>query len=201
MFMDRIKAVFVDRDGTINQEKEYVSRIEDFELIPGSLEALKLLTQHKIRIYIITNQAGIAKGYFTMDEFHHLTEHMINHFESEEIKIEEVLYCPHHPDGIVPEYTKDCLCRKPNNKLIQDIIEENGFKIDEVVLIGDKNSDIEAGKSLGIRTYLVETGYGAEEKYKTNATFVRKNLKDAVVHLLNLEGKAESRKSISRGKV
>ena len=172
--MDKIKAVFIDRDGTINEEKQYVSRIEDFEFIPGSLEALKLLTQHKIRIYIITNQAGIAKGYFTMDQFHHLTEHMINRFKNEGIKIEKLLYCPHHPNGIVPEYTKDCLCRKPNNKLIQDIMDENSFKPDEVVLIGDKNTDIEAGRRLGIRTYLVETGYGIEEKRITKATFVKK---------------------------
>jgi D-glycero-D-manno-heptose 1,7-bisphosphate phosphatase len=199
--MNRIRALYLDRDGTINQEKEYVNRIEDFQLIPGSLEALKLLTRYGIKIYIITNQAGIAKGLFTLEQFHRLTELMIHYFESEGIRIEQVLYCPHHPDGIVPEYTKDCLCRKPNNKLIRDTMEENGFKADEVVLIGDKNSDIEAGKSLGMITYLVETGYGAEEKYKTNATFVKKNLEDAVVHMLNTEEKVESHESISKGKV
>jgi D-glycero-D-manno-heptose 1,7-bisphosphate phosphatase len=187
--MDRIKAAFIDRDGTINEEKEYVNRIEDFELIPGSLEALKLLTQHKIKIYIITNQAGIAKGYFSEDQFHHLTEHMIHHFESGGIRIEKVLYCPHHPDGIVPEYTKDCLCRKPNNKLIQDTMVENSFKADEVVLIGDKNTDIEAGRRLGMKTYLVETGYGFEEKRTTQATFIRRDLKEAVLHILNLRVK------------
>jgi len=189
--MDKVKAVFVDRDGTINQEKEYVSRIEDFELIPGSLEALKLLTEHGVKIYIVTNQAGIAKGYFTEEQFHRLTEYMIRIFESEGIKIENILYCPHHPDGVIPEYTGDCLCRKPNNKLIQDVVEENHLKVDEVVLIGDKNTDIEAGNRLRMKTYLVETGYGAEEKKRTNATFVKKDLLGAVVHLLNSERKAE----------
>ena len=192
MHVYKIKAVFIDRDGTINQEKQYINRIEDFELIPGSLEALKLLTQHGIKIYIITNQAGIAKGFFTIEQFHHLTEYMINRFENEGIKIEKVLYCPHHPDGIVPEYSKDCLCRKPNTELIENVISENNFKIDEIALIGDKNSDIEAGRRLQISTYLVETGYGAEEKNKTNAAFVKKNLKDAVVHILNLKEKEES---------
>ena len=187
--MSRIEAAFIDRDGTINEEKEYVNRIEDFELIPGSLEALKLLTEHQVKIYIITNQAGIAKGYFTLDQFHHLTHHMMNRFKNEGIKIEKVLVCPHHPDGIVPEYTKDCLCRKPNNKLIQDIMDENGFEADEVVLIGDKNTDVEAGKRLGLKTYLVETGYGAEEKRATKATFVKKDLKEAVLHMLNLRAK------------
>ena len=194
MDFPKIKAVFIDRDGTINQEKEYVSRIEDFEFIPGSLEALKLLTQHQIKLYIVTNQAGIAKGYFTMEQFQHLTKHMINRFENEGIKIEKVLYCPHHPDGIVPEYSKDCLCRKPNTELIEGVIKENNFKTDEIALIGDKNSDIEAGRRLVIRTYLVETGYGGEEKNRTNATFVKKDLKDAVVHILNLEEKEESQR-------
>ena len=187
--MNRIKAAFIDRDGTINEEKEYVNRIEDFELIPGSLEALRLLTQQGIKIYIITNQAGIAKGYFSEGQFHHLTEHMINRFENEGVKIEKVLYCPHHPDGVIPEYSKACLCRKPNNKLIQDIMDENSFKADEVVLIGDKNSDIEAGRRLGIKTYLVETGYGFEEKGTTQATFIRRDLKEAVLYILNLKAK------------
>ncbi len=86
-------------------------------------------------------------------------------------------------------------------ELIEEVIKENNFETDEIVLIGDKNSDIEAGRRLGIRTYLVETGYGGEEKNRTNATFVKKNLKDAVVHLLNLEGKVESYEWISKGKV
>ena len=197
----KIKAVFIDRDGTINEEKEYVNRIEDFELIPGSLEALKLLTEHQIKVYIVTNQAGIAKGYFSEKQFHQLTEYMMDLFMDERVKIEKVLYCPHHPDGIVPEYSKDCLCRKPNTELIEEVIKENNFETDEIVLIGDKNSDIEAGRRLRIRTYLVETGYGGEEKNRTNATFVKKNLKDAVVHLLNLEGKVESYEWISKGKV
>ena len=192
MQIRRIKAVFIDRDGTINQEKEYVNRIEDFELIPGSLEALKLLTENGIKIYIITNQAGIAKGFFTIEQFHRLTEHMINLFKNEGIEIEKVLYCPHHPDGIVPEYAIECSCRKPNAKLLEDVIAENDYQTDEMALIGDKNTDIEAGRRLGIKTFLVETGYGAEGKWTTSATFVRRNLKDAVVHLLNLEEKEES---------
>jgi D-glycero-D-manno-heptose 1,7-bisphosphate phosphatase len=182
-----IKAVFLDRDGTINQEKEYVSRIEDFEFIPGSLEALKRLTESQIKIFVITNQAGIAKGYFTLEEFHRLTEWMTGRCEREGIHLEKVLYCPHHPDGVVPEYTRDCSCRKPNSALIEQVMEENAFRTDEVILIGDKNTDIEAGRRLGVRTYLVETGYGSAEKNRTKATFVKGNLKEAVDHLLNLE--------------
>jgi D-glycero-D-manno-heptose 1,7-bisphosphate phosphatase len=186
--MGRIKAVFIDRDGTINEEREYVNRIEDFKFIPGSLEALSLLTQHGVKIYIITNQAGIAKGYFTIDEFHHLTQFMLNFFKNEGIKVERVLFCPHHPEGIIPEYSIPCACRKPNTELLEDVMRENSFNANEVVLIGDKNSDIEAGRKLGMKTYLVETGYGFEEKGTTQATFIKRDLKDAVTHLLNLEG-------------
>jgi D-glycero-D-manno-heptose 1,7-bisphosphate phosphatase len=192
MDFPKIKAVFIDRDGTINEERQYVCKIEDFKLIPGSLEALKLLTENGIKIYVITNQGGIAKGFFTIDQFHHLTEHMINHFEREGIKIEKVLYCPHHPDGIVPEYAIECSCRKPSAKLLEDVIEENNYQMDEIALVGDKNTDIEAGKRLGIRTFLVETGYGVEEKRTTNATFIKRDLKDAVLHMLHLEGRVES---------
>lgn len=182
--VDKIKAVFIDRDGTINIERKYVHKIEDFELIPGVLESLRLLTQKGIRIYIITNQAGIAKGYFTEEQFHVLTQYMVDYFEKDEIKIEEVLYCPHHPNGVVPEYSKHCLCRKPNIGLLEDIIERTGFKIDGIALIGDKNSDIDAGFRLGITTYLVLTGYGLEHQVNTNATFIKPDILSAVKHIL-----------------
>ncbi len=126
---------------------------------------------------------------------------MMNRLNNEGIKIEKVLYCPHHPDGIVAEYAKDCLCRKPNTKLLKDVIEENNYQMDEIVLIGDKNTDIEAGKRLDIKTFLVETGYGAEEKRTTNATFIKRDLKDAVVHILNLEEKEESQRQISNERI
>lgn len=183
--MNKIKAVFIDRDGTINYEKQYVHKIEDFVLIPGSLEALKLLTRNGIKIYIITNQAGIAKGYFTEEQFHSLTQIMIDIFKKEEIKVEKVLYCPHHPDGIVPEYTKMCLCRKPNTKLIKDIIDDEKFEASALALIGDKDSDIEAGRKLGLTTYLVLTGYGRKYQFDTKATYIKQDILRAVKHILH----------------
>ncbi len=182
--MNRLKAVFVDRDGTINYEKNYVYKIEDFELIPGTLEALRLLTDSNTKVYIITNQAGIAKGYFTEEQFHELTSYMISCFNKEECKIEKVLYCPHHPDGIVPKYTQKCLCRKPNTKLIEEIIRKERFNVNEMALIGDKDTDIEAGRRLGLTTYLVLTGYGREHQGVTNAHYIKPDLLSAVKHLL-----------------
>ncbi len=182
--MNRVKAVFLDRDGTINYEKKYVYKIEDFELIPGTYEALKLLANSNTKVYIITNQAGIAKGYFTEEQFHELTRYMISCFIKKKCKIEQVLYCPHHPDGIVPKYTQKCLCRKPNTKLIEEIIRKERFNVSEVALIGDKNTDIEAGRKLGLTTYLVLTGYGREDQEVTKANYIKPDLLSAVKHLL-----------------
>ncbi len=184
--MKRLKAVFIDRDGTLNYEKEYVYKIEDFELLPGAIEALKLLTGSDTKIYIITNQAGIARGYFTEDQFHELTRYMIRYFEKMECKVEDVLYCPHHPDGVVPEYTRKCLCRKPNTKLIEDVIETEGFDVNEIALIGDKDTDIEAGLKLGLTTYLVLTGYGREYQKDTRADYIKPDVLSAVKHLLEI---------------
>lgn len=182
--MSRIRAVFIDRDGTINQERHYIYRIEDFELIPGAMEALRLLTHQQIKIYIITNQSGIARGFFTEEQYLQLTDYMLDIFKREGIRVEKVLYCPHHPEGSVPEYRKECLCRKPNTKLIEDVIDENNYKTDEIALIGDKEIDIETGTRLGITTYLVLTGYGKEYREYTKATYIQSDLLRAVTHLL-----------------
>jgi D-glycero-D-manno-heptose 1,7-bisphosphate phosphatase len=181
-----IEAVFVDRDGTINVEKGYIYKPEDFELIPGSIDALRLLTRHKIKVFIITNQAGIAKGYYTENQFGYLTEYIMKLFQKEGINIEKTLYCPHHPEGTVPEYTKACNCRKPGTFLLESIMNVNEEKYNQktLALIGDKNSDIEAGIKLGLTTYLVLTGYGAEHQINTKADYIEPDLLSAVNHLL-----------------
>ncbi len=182
-----IKAVFIDRDGTINVDKGYVYKPEDFELLPGVIEGLKLLCSRNIKIFVITNQAGIAKGYYSEDNFKVITEFTQTMFKEWGIVIEETLYCPHHPEGIVSEYTRECECRKPGTLLIESVIKKNQYKIDELVLIGDKNSDIDAGYKLGLRTYLVLTGYGSECKENTKATHTVPDLLSAVQHLLDTE--------------
>jgi D-glycero-D-manno-heptose 1,7-bisphosphate phosphatase len=183
--MGKIKEVFIDRDGTINVDKNYVYMVQDFELIPGSIEALKLLTEKGIKIYIITNQAGIAKGYYTEEDFHILTDYMLNNFQNNDIKVEKILYCPHHPEGIIPKYSISCNCRKPDIGLIDTIMKQEGFHASEVALIGDKNSDIEAGYKLGLVTYLVLTGYGREHQADTKADYIEKDLLNAVRHIIS----------------
>ncbi len=179
-----IQGVFIDRDGTINVDRGYVYRTEDFEYIPGALEALRLICERKIKIYIVTNQAGIAKGMYTERDFKILTKNMLDFMAGRGIEIADVLYCPHHPDGTIAMYRKVCSCRKPAPGLLKAVIEKEGFSKDSLTLIGDKNSDIEAGRKLGIRTYLVETGYGIDHKHTTRADYVVKDIQEAVRHLL-----------------
>jgi D,D-heptose 1,7-bisphosphate phosphatase len=183
-FVNKVRAAFVDRDGTINVEKGYVHKIEDFHLIPGTLDALRLLTRNGVKIYIVTNQAGIAKGHFTEKEFQHLTDHMLAQFRKKRIHVENVLYCPHHPDGTVPEHTRACSCRKPGTRLLEEVIHCKGLRPEESVLIGDKESDIETGRRLGLTTYLVLTGHGAVYEPETRATFVKTNLLAAARHIV-----------------
>lgn len=139
------KALFLDRDGTINVEKNYVYKIENFEFVKGIFDLIKSYQERGFLIFVITNQAGIARGYYTENDFKILTDWMTKQFHKNGIKITKVYHCPHHP-----EITGFCKCRKPNPGMILDAVKE--FNIDPVnsVLIGDKKSDILAGKKAGL---------------------------------------------------
>lgn len=184
MSADRIKAVFLDRDGTINIEKYYTHKVEDFELLPGAIEAMRLLNSNGIKIYIVTNQAGIAKGIFTKEQYGIFSDHMMNVFKGHGVRVEEALYCPHHPDGIIPEYSIECSCRKPDTGMLEEVMKRESLKAEETALIGDKNSDIDAGERLGMDTYLVLTGYGCEHRKTTKAKYIEEDLLGAVKHIL-----------------
>jgi D-glycero-D-manno-heptose 1,7-bisphosphate phosphatase len=139
------KALFLDRDGTINIEKNYIYKIEDFEFINGIIELIKNYQKQGFLIFIITNQAGIARGFYTENDYQILTHWMLKQFETKEIKITKVYHCPHHP-----EITGECNFRKPNPGMILQAIDEYNIDPANSVLIGDKKSDILAGKNAGI---------------------------------------------------
>ncbi len=142
---NKSKALFLDRDGTINIEKNYIYRIEDFEFIPGVLELIQKYFDSGYLIIIITNQAGIARGFYSEEDYFRLTRWMLNEFELNGIKITKVYHCPHHPD-----ITGSCNCRKPKPGMILQAIEEFNINPAASVLIGDKKSDILAGENAGI---------------------------------------------------
>lgn len=139
------KALFLDRDGIINSEKNYVHRISDFEFMDGIFDLCRWFQERDYLIIVITNQAGIARGYYTEDDFHQLTEWMLSVFNEQGVKITEVMYCPHHP-----EFSGICDCRKPEAGMIFEPAKRYEIDLKQSILIGDKISDIEAGKNASI---------------------------------------------------
>ena len=147
------KALFLDRDGVINVEKNYVHRIADFEFMPGIFD---LCTQAQALGYclvVITNQAGIARGYYSEADYQRLTEWMLGEFRAHGITIDRVYHCPYHPTEGVGAYRRDSFHRKPNPGMILDARDALGLDLSCSVLVGDKDSDIEAGRAAGV-------GYG-----------------------------------------
>nr|WP_294795889.1 HAD family hydrolase [uncultured Mucilaginibacter sp.] len=139
------KALFLDRDGVVNIEKNYVYKIEDFEFTDFIIDLCKTYQEKGFLIIIITNQAGIARGYYSEQDFEILTKWMIAEFHKQGVKIAKVYFCPHHPD-----FTGDCDCRKPNPGMILKAKQDFDLDLSECVLFGDKQSDIDAGISAGI---------------------------------------------------
>lgn len=135
------KAVFLDRDGTINKEKQYLYKIEDFELLPGVVGALNLLIENNYLLIIITNQSGIARGYYAEKEYKELNEWMVEMFERKGIHVTDSYYCPHLVDADVPEYRLDCDCRKPKLGLYNRAVREHDIDLDASFAIGDKIRD------------------------------------------------------------
>jgi D-glycero-D-manno-heptose 1,7-bisphosphate phosphatase len=143
-----VKAAFLDRDGVINVDKGYVWRAEDFELMPGAVESLKKLQAAGYALIVVTNQSGIGRGYFTEGDYIALTIHMHDLLRRHGVKLTGVYHCPHKPqDG--------CMCRKPMPGLIQRAIARHGIDPRESILIGDKDTDIQAAHAAGVQGYLV----------------------------------------------
>jgi len=149
------KALFLDRDGTINIEKNYIFRMEDFVFREGIFELVHDFFIRGYLIFVITNQAGIARGFYSEEEFHILNDWMVEQFRLRGISISAVYFCPHHPD-----FSGDCDCRKPKPGMIWEAADQFDIDLKESILLGDKLSDIQAGLHAGIGTnYLIkETG-------------------------------------------
>lgn len=142
------RAVFLDRDGVINIDKSYVSRIEDFEFLPRLFEVLRYYRQRGYLLVIVTNQSGIGRGYYSSEDFEKLTRWMLDQLESEGIRIEAVFHCPHDPD-------EGCSCRKPAPGMLKAAIERYDIDPKRSWMIGDKASDIEAARRAGIENTIL----------------------------------------------
>ncbi len=149
------KAVFLDRDGTINEDVGYVCKIEDFKFLPGALQGLKMLQDAGYLLVIITNQSGIARGYFTEREYRELEHYMFEKFRKSGIWVAGSYYCPHHPEGKIPEYRCICPCRKPEIGLFIRAAKEHNISFTQSFAIGDKFRDLAICEKKPCRGYLV----------------------------------------------
>lgn len=152
------KAAFLDRDGVINKDKAYVSRWEDFEFVPGAIEGMRLLQEADYALVVVTNQSGLARGYYSEAQYQALTQHMLADLKREGVELEGVYHCPHHPKGVVPELSISCDCRKPLPGLLVQAARELNLSLQDSLLIGDKPSDIQAARAAGVaKAYAVSS--------------------------------------------
>ncbi|NVK33301.1 MAG: D-glycero-beta-D-manno-heptose 1,7-bisphosphate 7-phosphatase [Rhodobacteraceae bacterium] len=154
-------AVFLDRDGTVNVDKGYVHKIADWEWIPGAIEAIGLLNRSGYLVVVVTNQAGIARGYYNHETVAALHQHVDSLLKAENCWINAYYLCPHHPEyGSV----RECNCRKPLPGMLLQAAQDLNIDMSRSWLIGDKLSDTEAGFAAGVSPILVRTGYGDQER-------------------------------------
>jgi len=184
-------AVLIDRDGVIIEDKDYVHRTEDLHFTPGAVKALQALTRSPHQVMIVTNQAGIARGYYSEADYAAFTEHLLAELARRSVRIDAVYYCPHHPTEGVGEYRVACDCRKPGTGMLRQASDEHDLDLGRCWLIGDKTSDIQAGADAGCRTILVRTGYGGrDEQCSCSPDYVARDLQEAVDLILAAPGPA-----------
>ncbi len=182
---NKVKAAFLDRDGVINVNHGYVSTINDFEFISGVFEACNTLKEKGYQLIIITNQSGIGRGYYTEEQFHHLTQWMKEVFSENKVPLDGVYYCPHHSVEGLGKYKISCDCRKPKPGMLLAAINDHNIDLNQSILVGDNISDLEAGISAGIRdNYLITED---PNKFPSNKIITKSfhDLKSLVNNLFN----------------
>jgi D-glycero-D-manno-heptose 1,7-bisphosphate phosphatase len=165
-----IKALFLDRDGVINKDYGYVYKIENFKFTDYIFDLIKLFQKKDYLIFIVTNQSGIGRGYYSLNDFLMLTDFMLEQFNKNGIKIEQVKYCPHSPKS-------NCNCRKPKTGMIDSILKEYNINLEKSWLFGDKQSDMDLAKNVKIKN---KVAIGQELK---DCDFSFKTIKDAYMFL------------------
>jgi D-glycero-D-manno-heptose 1,7-bisphosphate phosphatase len=189
------KAVFLDRDGVINplvyntETCEYESPHfpEDFSIYPYVLKSLQLLKSLGFITIIISNQPSYAKGKTTLENIKAIEKLLYMFSEENGRLIDEYYYCYHHPEGIIPEYTQKCHCRKPDTLFIEEAIEKNKLNINECYLIGDQDIDIQCGKNIGICTIKIHNKHSIEKSGKETANITVANLYEAAMAIKKIQ--------------
>ena len=164
------RAVFIDRDGTISEEVGYVNHVSRYRVFPFAAEALRTLHEAGWLAILVTNQAGVARGYFAEELIGQVHARLAEELERDGARLDAVFYCPHHPSVGEPPYRLDCDCRKPKPGLIQGAAREFGLDLRRCWMVGDRYSDVELARNAGVRSAFVLTGYGRGElEYQSHA--------------------------------
>jgi D-glycero-D-manno-heptose 1,7-bisphosphate phosphatase len=167
--MVKRRAIFLDRDGTINVEREFLHRPAEFEFIPGAPQAIRLLNDAGFLVIVVTNQSGVARGYYDESAIIRLHRHLDAELARFGAAIDGYYFCPHHPEYSTGSHGKSCACRKPQAGMLLKAANDFPLDLASSYLIGDKLADVEAGLNAGCRPILVRTGYGAAESAKLPA--------------------------------
>jgi D-glycero-D-manno-heptose 1,7-bisphosphate phosphatase len=157
-------AVFLDRDGTLIEEVGYLDRPERVELYPYSADAIRALNRAGVRLVLVTNQSGVARGFFTESVVRTVHAHIETLLRDAGAHLDAYYYCPHHPDGKVAEYARVCDCRKPGRGLVDRAVAELGIDPAQSFTVGDRWLDVALARRIGARGILVRTGYGLTEE-------------------------------------
>ncbi|MBN1475015.1 MAG: HAD family hydrolase [Syntrophaceae bacterium] len=158
--MKKHRAVFLDRDGTINEEVGYLEDLAKLKIIPAAFEAVRLINDAKMKAVVITNQAGVARGLFSEDFVKTANNFLHAEFLKESALIDAFYYCPHHPTEGIGSYRRECDCRKPAAGMLLQAAREMDIDLTQSYIIGDRYNDMEAGKKAGVKCVLVKTGFG-----------------------------------------
>ncbi len=157
------RAVFFDRDGTLNVEVGHMIRLNHFEMYPFASRAVKQVNDAGLLVIVITNQSGVARGFFPEEHVHTANAQLVQHVQADGARIDRIYYCPHHPEGPVEKYMQTCNCRKPAPGMLEQAAAEFGIQLNQSFVVGDRFVDIEAAHRVGASSVLVLTGAGGEE--------------------------------------
>ena len=157
-------AVFADRDGTIIKDKNFLKDPDDLEFEDGSVEAIRRLKERGMKLVVISNQSGVARGYFDTDTVDRVNGRLMELLAAQDVEIDAVYYCPHHPRGEVSIYSIPCDCRKPGSGMAEEAAYQLGIDLRKSYVVGDKVDDINLARVIGARGILVRTGYGGKQQ-------------------------------------
>ena len=186
---NRQRAIFLDRDGTMNVSKGFISNADDLELIPGTIEAIKAINKSGALAIVITNQPVIARGECSFEELHNIHNKLKTLLGEKGAFVDDIFYCPHHPDkgfeGEVPELKFDCECRKPKTGMVDEAVKKYNIDLSKSYMVGDSTMDLELARNAGVKSVLVDTGFaGNDGKYDRSCDIEAKDLLDAVEKII-----------------